>query len=842
MAQIPVYRGEGITQKNLPGVAVQAPNISQAAQLPFLQIAQTANNLQSLAFKKYESDLSFANQKLNQELNFNNKNLQNQKNIENELYKIDKDYNFQKYKIDEDLKIKSQELETQAKLNWETASIALSRKNNVQAVMQALYPKINELKYSLASSSNIEDKKNFRSESEVILGMIFNDLQIDDKSKQIALSEFQQWITREAIDVDHTINTNLLNVSNNTYEKEIEQLIYDYNFSNNPIKSQHTLERLLGNNGIVYEMSNNGLLVQGSEGFKIDEIKNKLFGMESNLMIDGENANPQKWLNLLEQGYWEDRLSNDQITSFAIKADAEVTKINKGIVTSLNSVATKIRSELNSQETILEKVSRGNLEYLETLKLQADQLIDPITKTPIDPMLSNDIQILIDMVDQVDQFKRFPEIQQEQTIADIENQQSTQEFISDADVKKLEIFKSIHANLKTQKKEDALNLAQKNDVLGNNSKRNSIYSDDSLDPLNFYSDNNNVPPNEREMYDSIEKRIDQALYVQNHYGLEVPQFLTKSEALQFKNAFANADANQLLDLATMITDSFGVHAIDVFSQINKEAPAMAEIGGHVLNGNIGFALDIAQGHKRVQSANLVPNFKNNAAYGEIIVNSIGDSLVDNIASMDTKLAAIENVIINRALDEGWLSANFEEIKSDVTMFIANNEDKIQKIINESFGAKYDGDTLVSGGTAEWNGNRIVLPSNFTRIRKGDLYGTEFLEDDELSIVMQNQMTDDLLIKAGGQGVLPVSSPYVDSENREEVIINAANVFGQPIEVMGVEVGSMPYYWDQIEPGKYLLALLNPTTEENPDYLHYPGTDDLFIFDLNKITTDINFKQ
>ena len=103
MAEIPVYRGEGIKQKNLPGVAVQAPDITRAAQLPFLQIAQTADNLQSLAFKKYESDLSFANQKLNQKLEFNNKNLQNQKNIENELYKIDKDHNFQKYKIDEDL-------------------------------------------------------------------------------------------------------------------------------------------------------------------------------------------------------------------------------------------------------------------------------------------------------------------------------------------------------------------------------------------------------------------------------------------------------------------------------------------------------------------------------------------------------------------------------------------------------------------------------------------------------------------------------------------------------------------------------------------------------------------
>ena len=106
MAEIPIYRGEEIKQKNLPGVAIQAPNINQAAQLPFLQIAKTAENLQSVAFKKYESDLSFANQKLEQQLDFNNKKLKNQKDVENQLHKIDLDYNFQKYKIDEDLKVK----------------------------------------------------------------------------------------------------------------------------------------------------------------------------------------------------------------------------------------------------------------------------------------------------------------------------------------------------------------------------------------------------------------------------------------------------------------------------------------------------------------------------------------------------------------------------------------------------------------------------------------------------------------------------------------------------------------------------------------------------------------
>lgn len=816
MAQIPIYRGEGLNKKRIPTAQIQSSDISKAAQLPFLALANQANNIQNLAAKKYESDLNFANKKLQQDLDFNNKKLGLKLDQENALYKADLDYTFQKHKANSDFKTKLLQLESNAKLKLETSLLAIERKTGVQNIMQELNPIINELKtIKYASSSTLADKENFRNEATNTFNNLLFNSKLDEKTKQIAQLEFNSYLNRESMEIDNIINSNVLNLGTSAYNKEIDNLIYEYNYSQNPNKQQYILHKLLGENSIVYEMANNGLLVQGSEAFKMDEIKNKLFGMESELMINGENANPQKWLDLQDQGYWVDRLSNDQIINYEIKAAAEVVKINKANISQLNKVATSIDTAINSEKFILTELSRGNIPYLESLLEQSKQLIIPGSDGQlIDPALPVKIQNLINMVDAVDQYKRLNVKQQEQGLIEYRNGLNKLEQIPDAGAEQLKIFETIFSNNKNKIENDMLVLAFENEVIGTNSKRNAPY-EDKLDALNFYDKNQNVPPGERVSIDSITKRIDQALFVAEHYN-EAPQFLTKVEAEQFKDLFAEADAAEIVQIATMIQDGFGIHALSVFEQINNEAPAMAEIGGHVLNGNTQFALDIAAGGKRKQSANVVPNFENNQIYYELVVGTLGNSMVDNIESMDAKLAAIENVIINRGLQEGWVDESLSNL-ADVDTFVRKNSDKITKIINESVGAKYQGNTLYSGGTYEYNENQVIVPSNFLAVKD--------LED-----FMQDNMTDELLMKAGGEGVLPVASPFVDMENRKEVVLNAANVFGEE---------GKAYYWDQIAPGQYLLALLNPSDEANPDYLHYPGTDDLFVFNLNNITSDLN---
>ena len=819
MAEIPIYRNQGVNRIKQPNAQIQSNDIGKVAQLPFLALANQANNLQKLAANKYESDLNFANKKLEQDLNFSNKQLELKLNTENQLHKADLDFTYQKHKADSNFKTQLLQLETDAKLKLETSLLAIERKTNVANVLQELNPIINELKtIKYATSSSLADKENFRNEAtDVFNNLLFNS-QLDEKTKQIATIEFNDYLTRESMEIDNIINSNVLNLGTASYEKQIDNLIYEYNYSNNPNKQQYILHKLFGEHGIVYEMSNQGLIVKGGELFKIDEIKNQLFGMESELMINGENANPQRWLDLQDEGYWKDRLSNEQVQNFEIKAASEVEKINNANISTLKKQATSINSLLEKEEFILKEISRGNLPYLESLLEQSKQLVIPGTDGQlVDPSLPIKIQNLITMVDTVDQFKRLDLAGSEQYLLNYDREIKKLDQTPDAAVETLKILQTIHDDKKTRLSDDMLVVASDYEVIGKNSKREATY-EDTLTPLNFFENGNVTRPDSQEYIGSLEKRIDQSLFIAEHYD-QAPQFLTKLEAEKFSNIFQEADAAQIVQVATMITDGFGEHALAVFEQINKEAPAMAEIGGHVLNGNTGFALDIAMGSKRKQSAKLVPNFDNNQIYFELVVSTLGNSMVDNIDSIDTKLAAIENVIINRGIKEEWVDENLNNL-ADVDTFVRKNENKIVKIINESVGAKYQGSELYSGGTYEYNGNQVVVPSNFLAV-------------DDLDDFMENNMTDELLMKAGGENELPVSSPFVDMDNREEYILNADNVFGKE---------GKAYYWDQVAPGQYYLALLNPNDEANPDYLHYPGTDELFVFDLNKITSDLNISR
>ena len=176
MAEIPIYRNQGVNRIKQPNAQIQSNDIGKVAQLPFLALANQANNLQKLAANKYESDLNFANKKLEQDLNFSNKQLELKLNTENQLHKADLDFTYQKHKADSNFKTQLLQLETDAKLKLETSLLAIERKTNVANVLQELNPIINELKtIKYSKSSTLADKENFRNEAtNVFNNLLFN--------------------------------------------------------------------------------------------------------------------------------------------------------------------------------------------------------------------------------------------------------------------------------------------------------------------------------------------------------------------------------------------------------------------------------------------------------------------------------------------------------------------------------------------------------------------------------------------------------------------------------------------------------------------------------------------
>jgi len=226
---------------------------------------------------------------------------------------------------------------------------------------------------------------------------------------------------------------------------------------------------------------------------------------------------------------------------------------------------------------------------------------------------------------------------------------------------------------------------------------------------------------------------------------------------------------------------------------------------------------------------LMPNLVNNQDFGKIFIDVIGDSLNDNTQTLLTKQTAIENVIISRGIAEGWYDTQMD-VKSMLRKTDFKN--KINQIINESIGATYNGDKLIYGGMITFNGKQIALPTNFPRTEIEtekdfkNLIEDTFLSDD----VNQQEIATQLIIKAGGGISLPTTTPYVDTENRQEMSVTPDKLFGK---------NSDPYYLEQIAPGKYVFAIFDQQ-DGNPDheYLMYEGSNEPFVFDLGKITEDL----
>ena len=178
--------------------------------------------------------------------------------------------------------------------------------------------------------------------------------------------------------------------------------------------------------------------------------------------------------------------------------------------------------------------------------------------------------------------------------------------------------------------------------------------------------------------------------------------------------------------------------------------------------------------------------------------------------------------------------------------VQNNKEEIQKIIQQSVGARYDGGERISGGTIKWNDKTIILPVNFN---SKDLSDKDF-KDLILDEIADSPGGDDLLIAAGESGAsimypgqeitigLPTTTPFVDVDERSEVSLNAKQVFGGDTGEGGFIMSGRyaPYFWDQVGPGLYMLSLFDPTeNKQEPEYLMYPGTNLPFIFDLESIT-------
>ena len=813
MVKIPTFENKSISTKISKSV-IQAPNIAKTSTLVGKSVQNLGNTLLKSAVADQKAKNQYEANKAKQAASF-----------EIAKYKQDAALDLQTFKAEENYKTTVFEIEEDLKNKFALSALRIKQKNEVLSATSDLQQFSTDTMASLMTSKDLDDVDGFIEQ----LNNKKNSYTFsDDATKILFDNEFLKILETDKYKVQGNIRKNIIDVGISDYNTQVDDAIFKAVYGNDHEK-KIALDSLFSADGIIKEGLDSQLFLSYEN--ESTRVRNQ-YGLS--LYEKMVNDDPQAFINLLndDPDTIKNLLTTDQIVNFEALANNKITKLQNAEIALLKAQASSLNSFYNDEKKLLTNITRANLPELNAALEQAQNLKLPGTDDVYDPELVANLEALISLVDIVDQFKTLNHTQGKQTIQELEedynNRYDEGEVLSTCDDLRLQIFKSINKDMTNNINDDAISVASKYDVI------------DDIVRVDFGADLSNEEEANK-FFQQVDENIKQGLQVAEHFGLANPQFLTKETAAVLSDIVNNADGpNDIIAIADLIVNTYEDHALDVFRQLSKEAPLLAEIGGQMELGNENFAVHISKGFM-LDDQQMIPNFTSNRDFRAIVFEELGDSMADNPQTLKSKLDAINYAVASVGYEQGWYNSSLT-----ASNVVQNNKEEIQKIIQQSVGARYDGGERISGGTIKWNDKTIILPVNFN---SKDLSDKDF-KDLILDEIADSPGGDDLLIAAGESGAsimypgqeitigLPTTTPFVDVDERSEVSLNAKQVFGGDTGEGGFIMSGRyaPYFWDQVGPGLYMLSLFDPTeNKQEPEYLMYPGTNLPFIFDLESIT-------
>jgi hypothetical protein len=818
MVKIPTFENK-TTSTRISRSLVQAPNIAKAATLVGQSVEKLGNTLTKVAVNDQKTKNKFELDKAKAQTQFDIANFKQEKAFELQQYKTDENFKTTVFEIEEDLKNK-----------FDIAALRLKQKNEVLTAVDDLSTFSNDTLANLLTSTDLADRDNF---TDILNNKKNSYTFTDDATKILFDNEYIKVLESDRFKLSSQIRKNIIDVGISDYNKEIDNNIFKAVYGNMH-EQKVALNELFSADGVIKHAHDNQLFVsKENEEARVKE----LYGYS--LYEKMVNDDPQGFITLLENkpDVVKSLINTDQIVNFEKIANNKIQVQLNANIADVKGQAKDLKAFYSEQKTMLTDITRANLPQLESALELAKNLKIPGTDDVYDPELVGDLEALISLVDIVDQFKTLNQQEGSITIQELEeeynNRVENNQPLDPIDTLRLKIFKNINNDIKNNIDDDAISVASKYGVI------------DDIVRVNFGADLSNEDE-KNEFFAQVDANIKQSLQVAEHFNLPYPQFLTKETVSILSDTLNNADGpNDIIGIADLIVNTYDQHALDVFRQLSKEAPLLAEIGGQMQLGNENFAVHLAKGFM-LDNEQIIPGFETNKDFRRILFTELGDSLNDNPETFKSKIAAINFAIASVGLDEGWYGMN-----KDASNIVRDNEDRISQIIQQSVGARYSNGEKVSGGTVQWNGKTIILPTNFN---SKDLDDSKF-ENIILDKIANSPNGDDILIEAGKNGAaqfypgeeivfgLPTSTPFVEVDQRQERGLTAVEVFGgkEPKDEdsffgsFAMSSRYPAYFWDQVGPGLYMLSLFDPVeNSKEPEYLMYPNSNKPFIFDLESV--------
>ncbi len=717
------------------------------------------------------------------------------------------------------------------------AQTSLQRKNEAAEKIDFLIkgdennPGLNKLMFDASNSTDTANAlPNFQNSFNNHKTNILNS--IDDQVVRTIFSEKADEIfTNNYIDVQSNVWKNIRTNSITTLDKNLEFEINNY-VSGNAAKKNSALANI---DKYITDAKADGLV---DDNFR-DITYQNMYTLEAEKMASDD---PNKFLDLYEDGFWNDKISGDNLNTIYKSAGVAVNKINTSIKGDIKAAKTDVISDFNNLKDVMSGGSMNITSFneIESRMTAIDSQLKQIGEPGLEDELQ-ELQIYKINFDTVEKAKLLPANEVKQALDQVNlkiEQNEQKENVSLFEQKAL--------------------LSLRDSLSDIHSKMVSGFGDDMLGVAETFDPSLNIQELDLTMTDSnmfaemSKNRVSTANKVADRYGItDFIQYLKPEEREQAKFIFENGSRDQIQTmLLNLVTLSKNGGSIRVFQNIGMGADSAmyAHIGLELLNSN-GVLTEttaaminglVAKRDGTVDDA--FRTVKSNLVEPqlfELLFQEYGSaSLNNNMPNLMMQIKGGADLIFR-----DFLLTN----KNGILEMKDNDLQKMYELaIQMAAGLQKKGGIYYGGYQEFGDNNKIILPRSMPNGNPFSYYKNDGRDDIlDLKSLLEEKLTLELLEKAFTYNV-----PVYDSGTQKMIdtpkLIEPIGSDGNKISLEDFivkeglfsddKVFSPNLYLETAGDGLYYLVNGNPNTGEGLYYVDEEG--DEIIFNLNNILADL----
>ena len=704
-----------------------------------------------------------------------------------------------------------------------SAQVSLQRKTDVANAMDSILEDYNQLKLD---QSNNPDTANalqlFKDGSNKLAQNARNSLS-DKVSQRIFDMKFQEFDSGHTLDVQTSVEQNRIDNAITSYDKEIEQLNYDYIYGNSN-QALKAIQRLSDpESSVFHDMAKLGLLKVKPEVAQEAALQNLYTQFAEKLVED----TPQNFLFKLDKGFWKDKLPVETIVDFEKTARSN---IESGIKNSQTTLKAELRSNkglfLEIGNSFLDVESAeyfGSYSQYEELKQDGKVLVEQLLAAGLDKEAFEVNEFLIKMEGQ----------------KAVHNEVNTYKM-SNIDVvdAKLAELKTINALTTGTDKFDSRNedleiaLQKISDTQHKHIKNGTMLE---------YIKSVGMPIPEIDWMSTDPKSFAQQVKDYNFFVNQVsaiwdlpePQFFQEKDLALIKDTFDTGTKEEILTLSGNIAQVAGSQSPSAFSKLTKEFPIFTQVGllMHMNGGKTTPAIDsIVNAHVLLRDetnqkiiATLDIDSRENTELRQVMESSIGNAF-DKMPNTSTQIKeAAKYILYDFVLRDsdlrGKLAKGEKEggiKKGDVT--------KLKKAYSKSIQMAAGMNEYGYGGIEKFNGDNIIISpmhlngtlDSFEGLDNNTLHGKDAPSIEELITFMDAELFDQATKKVE-YNFAPQHNQYIETLVADNIWLDGEQRNASFNEVIGdyesIYLESSPLL------GSYYISFGSPQDFGNEYYLN-----------------------